>query len=72
MSKNNTQFQEIVKVLIIFTICTSVFYVALRVIHDQHERSHRYDPPEGAAVKVINPVGAGWSNRLSIFFQLGE
>ncbi|WP_173916238.1 DUF4227 family protein [Halobacillus sp. Marseille-Q1614] len=72
MSKRNPQLQELIKVLIIFTVCTSLFYVALRVIHDQHERSHRYDPPGGAAVKVVNPVEPDWSDRLSIFFQLGE
>ncbi|MCP3032649.1 YqzK family protein [Halobacillus sp. A1] len=69
---NKSQFRELIKVLVIFTICTSVFYVALRVVHAQHERSHRYDPPSGAAVKVMNPLDQEWSERLSIFFQLGE
>ncbi|MFC7060524.1 DUF4227 family protein [Halobacillus seohaensis] len=72
MFKQNSQLQELIKVLIIFTVCTSLFYVALRVIHDQHERSHRYDPPDGAAIKVMNPLDSEWSDRLTIFFQLGE
>ncbi|WP_082233931.1 DUF4227 family protein [Halobacillus massiliensis] len=72
MNKSNHQLNELIKVLIIFTVCTSLFYMALRVIHDQHERSHRYDPPGGAAVKVSTSVDPEWTDRLFIFFQLGE
>ncbi|ASF39762.1 hypothetical protein CEH05_11680 [Halobacillus halophilus] len=64
--------QELVKVLIVFTLCTCVFYMALRLVHEEYERQHRYDPPSGAAVKVYKPLEPDWPDRLSIFFQLGE
>jgi len=64
--------QELVKVLIVFTLCTCVFYMALRLVHEEYERQHRYDPPNGAAVKVYKPLEPDWPDRLSIFFQLGE
>ncbi|MFQ3542905.1 YqzK family protein [Halobacillus rhizosphaerae] len=64
--------QDLLKVLIVFTICTCVFYFALRMVHEEYERQHRYDPPGGSAVKVFEPVGQEWTDRLSIFFRLGE
>lgn len=67
-----TQLLELLKVLIVFTVCTCVFYFALRMVHDEYERHHRYDPPGGAAVKVYQPEDPDWSERLSIFFRLGE
>ncbi|MGP4076946.1 DUF4227 family protein [Halobacillus sp. K22] len=64
--------QDVVKVLIVFALCTCVFYMALRLVHEEYERQHRYDPPSGAAVKVYHPLEQRWPDRLSIFFQLGE
>ncbi|MFD1018567.1 DUF4227 family protein [Thalassobacillus hwangdonensis] len=60
------------KVMAVFVVCTSFFYVALRMVHMEYERQHRYDPPQGSAVKVFNQDQMDWAERLSIFYQLGE
>ncbi|AIF43512.1 YqzK family protein [Virgibacillus sp. SK37] len=62
---------EILKVFIIFTACTFLFYFGLRYMHDEYEQIHRYDPPEGPAVKVSNTEDR-FIDRLNIFFRLGE
>lgn len=72
MSPIKAHLQDVTKVIIVFTICTCVFYAALRMVHHEYERQHRYDPPRGTAVKVYQPVELDWTQRLSMFFQLGE
>ncbi|MCA0970273.1 YqzK family protein [Halobacillus litoralis] len=72
MSNLRAHLQDLTKVMIVFTICTCVFYFALRIVHYEYERQHRYDPPKGAAVKVYQPVELDWTERLSMFFRLGE
>ncbi|MFD2925877.1 YqzK family protein [Halobacillus naozhouensis] len=72
MSKIKRSLQDLIKVLIVFTVCTCVFYAAIRMIHQEYERQHRYDPPDGSAVKVVSPLDSEWTDRLSIFFRLGE
>ncbi|WP_100010737.1 YqzK family protein [Lentibacillus sediminis] len=60
-----------IKVFVIFTACTLLFYFGLRVMHAEYEYYHRYDPPEGPAVKVFNP-DENVIDRLHLFFRLGE
>ncbi|SFK02384.1 Protein of unknown function [Halobacillus dabanensis] len=72
MTRLRNSLRDLIKVLIVFTVCTCVFYMALRMVHEEYERQHRYDPPEGTAIKVYQPVEQEWTDRLSIFFQLGE
>lgn len=59
------------KVFIIFLACTLVFYFGLRVMHSEYEQYHRYDAPDGPAVKVYNAEG-NFMDRLNLFFRLGE
>lgn len=59
------------KVFIIFTACTFLFYFGLRVMHTEYEQYHRYDEPEGPAVKVFNEDET-FTDRLNLFFRLGE
>lgn len=59
------------KVFVIFIICTFLFYYGLRVMHSEYEQYHRYDTPEGAAVKVFNE-DQSLIDRLNLFFRLGE
>lgn len=72
MSGWRTQLKDLLKVLIVFIICTCFFYVALKMVHEEYERQHRYDPPGGAAVKVFKTGDLEWTERLSVFFRLGE
>ncbi|HLR66379.1 YqzK family protein [Virgibacillus alimentarius] len=59
------------KVFIIFIACTFLFYFGLRVMHTEYEQFHRYDEPEGPAVKVFNTEDS-IVDRLHLFFRLGE
>ncbi|WP_077621663.1 YqzK family protein [Sediminibacillus massiliensis] len=64
--------KDVVKVFIIFTACTLLFYFGLKAMHAEYEDYHRYDAPEGRAVKVFNSNEQDLVDRLSIFFRLGE
>ena len=66
------QLKDLIKIVLIFTVCTGFFYFALKMFHEEYEQQHRYDPPGGSAVKVFQPDTYDWTERLSIFFQLGE
>lgn len=62
---------DISKVFILFIVCTFIFYYGLRVMHQEYEQYHRYDTPEGPAVKVFQKEESIF-DRLNIFFRLGE
>jgi len=66
-----TTIWDMVKVLIIFIVCTFIFYFGLRVLHAEYEEYHRYDTPEGPAIKVFNTEDS-LLERLNLFFRLGE
>ncbi|WP_010650774.1 DUF4227 family protein [Oceanobacillus massiliensis] len=59
------------KVFIIFTICTFIFYFGLQVLHNEYKQIHRYDPPEGPAVKVFQSQSK-ILERFQLIFQQGE
>lgn len=59
------------KVFVIFIACTFLFYYGLREMHSEYEQYHRYDQPEGVAVKVFNGEQS-IIDRLNLFFRLGE
>jgi len=59
------------KIFIIFILCTSLFYFGLRFMHAEYEEMHRYDPPEGPAVKVFQ-AEYDLFDRLRILLRLGE
>lgn len=64
--------KDTLKIFIIFTGCTLLFYFGLRMMHEEYENYHRYDEPEGRAVKVFQIEEQNWLDRFSIFFRLGE
>ncbi|MBY7143438.1 YqzK family protein [Virgibacillus sp. NKC19-3] len=59
------------KVFVLFIVCTLLFYFGLRTMHAEYQDYHRYDPPEGPAVKVFNE-DQSFIDRLNLFFRLGE
>ncbi len=67
-----TYTKDVIKLFFLFVLCTSLFYFGLQAIHQEYRDYHRYDPPEGNAVKVDKQVGYDWIDRISIFFRLGE
>ncbi|KGX85986.1 YqzK family protein [Pontibacillus litoralis] len=64
--------KDIVKVFIIFVGCTLLFYFGLRMMNEEYNEMHRYDEPQGDAVKVFQVEDERFIDRLSIFFRLGE
>lgn len=62
---------DVVKLFILFVCCIFLFYVGLRALHDEYERYHRYDEPEGQAVKVFLEEQKVM-DYIYLFFQLGD
>ncbi|MDQ1145181.1 hypothetical protein QE429_002008 [Bacillus sp. SORGH_AS 510] len=74
MSFIKIAFQTI-KVFIIFTGCTILFYYGIMWVSEEYQNYHRYDEPEGAALKVSNAVNEENSSlldRLMLFYLNGE
>lgn len=62
---------DVFKVIIIFVGCTCLFYFGLREMHQEYEQYHRYDQPDGPAIKVFGEEDH-LIDRLQLFFRLGE
>ncbi|MBM4762189.1 YqzK family protein [Bacillus sp. B15-48] len=63
------------KVFILFTGCTILFYYGIMWVNEEYQNHHRYDEPEGAAIKVSGGNSAddqGMLNRLILFYLNGE
>lgn len=65
----NRNFIDMIKIIIIFISCTCLFYYGLRAMHLEYEQFHRYDQPEGPAVKVFSQDNS-IIDRLHQFFRL--
>jgi len=66
---------DMIKVFILFTGFTVLFYYAIIWVNLEYQEMHRYDQPEGAALKVTNMVNneeESWYNRLMFFIDNGE
>jgi hypothetical protein len=66
---------QTLKVFIIFTGCTILFYYGIMLVNEEYQNYHRYDEPEGAALKVSNAVSEENSSlldRLKMFYLNGE
>lgn len=62
---------DVIKLFVLFLCCTLLFYFGLRSLHDEYERYHRYDEPEGHAVKVFLE-DQKFMDYIYLFFRLGE
>ncbi|MDQ0213761.1 hypothetical protein J2S13_000155 [Oikeobacillus pervagus] len=66
---------QMFKVFILFTGCTTLFYYGMIWINQEYENYHRYEEPEGSAVKVyqsLNEDPPNWVDRLLLFYLDGE
>jgi hypothetical protein len=66
---------QTIKVFIIFTGCTILFYYGIMWVNEEYQNYHRYDRPEGEAVKVSNVAkdeGSSLLDRLMLFYLNGE
>ena len=66
---------QTIKVFIIFTGCTILFYYGIMWVSEEYQNYHRYDEPEGSAVKVskaVNESSSSLFDRLILFYLNGE
>ncbi|MEW9049754.1 MAG: YqzK family protein [Neobacillus sp.] len=66
---------QTVKVFILFTGCTILFYYGIMWVSEEYQNYHRYDEPSGTALKVSNSVKDEkflWLDRLRLFYLNGE
>lgn len=64
-----------IKVFLLFTVCTLLFYYGIIWISEEYENYHRYDEPHGSAIKVSSVGDARQSNvleRFLLFYLNGE
>jgi hypothetical protein len=64
-----------VKVFILFTGCTILFYYGIMWVNEEYQNYQRYEEPKGAALKVSNNAqenGSSLFNRLVLFYLNGE
>lgn len=68
-------FFQSIKVFILFTGCTILFYYGIMWVNEEYQNYHRYDEPKGAAVKVSSAAQKGQTSmfdRLILFYLNGE
>ena len=66
---------QTIKVFILFTGCTILFYYGSMRVSEEYQNYHRYDEPEGSALKVSNAVeeeSSSLLDRLMLFYLNGE
>ncbi|WKB37088.1 DUF4227 family protein [Terrilactibacillus sp. S3-3] len=72
---------EALKVLAIFLMFTILFYLGLKWLDQNYESYHKYDEPNGRAIKVFQSINMnrnddgnmqGVRQRLVDFFRNGE
>jgi arginine exporter protein ArgO len=66
---------QTLKVFVLFTGCTILFYYGIMLLNEEYQDYHRYDEPEGAAIKVSSAVSekdSTWYDRLLLFYLNGE
>ncbi|HLS06303.1 MAG TPA: DUF4227 family protein [Bacillota bacterium] len=60
---------QIMKVVIMFVICLMLFFYGLRLMHNEYEQYHRYDLPEGPAIKVYQQSEESLLRHFYSFFR---
>ncbi|GGJ79818.1 Fe2+ transport system protein B [Anoxybacillus voinovskiensis] len=65
---------QMIKTFVLFTGCTILFYYSLIWFHREYENYHRYDEPQGSAVKVstTETTSTDWLERFILFYRDGE
>ncbi len=66
---------QTLKVFIIFSGCTILFYYGIMWVSEEYQNYHRYDEPEGTALKVSNAddkENSSLLDRLMLFYLDGE
>lgn len=66
---------DTVKVFVLFTGCTLLFYYGILWINQEYEQYNRYEEPNGGALKVSGQAQqhvSTWVDRLIYFYQNAE
>ncbi|MFB6465929.1 YqzK family protein [Cytobacillus sp. Hz8] len=66
---------QTLKVFILFTGCTILFYFGITWLNEEYQDYHHFDEPKGTAVKVSTGEHGGqtsWLDRLILFYLNGE
>ncbi|WP_453995262.1 YqzK family protein [Bacillus nitroreducens] len=66
---------DTVKVFVLFTGCTILFYYGIIWVNEEYQNYHKYDEPEGSSVKassMIEEKETGLLDRLLFFYRNGE
>ena len=66
---------QTLKVFILFTGCTILFYYGIMWLNEEYTDYHRYDEPQGSAIKVTASGiddNSTWFDRLLLFYLNGE
>lgn len=67
---------QTIKVFVLFTGCTILFYYGIMWLDEEYQDYHRYDEPQGSAVKVSatgnETDSLSWLDRLILFYLNGE
>ncbi|GAE25451.1 hypothetical protein JCM9140_1448 [Halalkalibacter wakoensis JCM 9140] len=68
---------QTIKVFLLFMGCTLLFYYGILWVSQEYESYHRYDEPQGKAVKVFHMeqeqgTSVSWIERLFLFYREGE
>ncbi|WLR43809.1 YqzK family protein [Bacillus carboniphilus] len=66
---------DMIKVFVLFTSFTILFYYAIIWVNEEYQHFHRYDEPEGSALKVVsmnNGQTYSIKERLIFFYLNGE
>ncbi|OUA05983.1 DUF4227 domain-containing protein [Bacillus cereus] len=65
-----------VKVFLLFTSCTILFYFAILWINEEYESYHRYEKPKEETVEKVSgneePAKDAFVNRMMFFYENGE
>jgi len=74
MNSWKTILLQMLKVFLLFTGCTILFYYSILWLSEEYENYHRYDEPEGSAIKVSTTEQQTnyWLERLLFFYRDGE
>jgi hypothetical protein len=66
---------QTLKVFVLFTGCTILFYYGIMWLNEEYTDYHRYDEPSGSAIKVSTTGedhDSSWFDRLLLFYLNGE
>ncbi|RSK27715.1 DUF4227 family protein [Bacillus sp. HMF5848] len=66
---------DTIKVFILFTTCTILFYYGIVWLNEEYRSYQRYDEPKGSSVKVSTfdeETETNWWDRLIQFYLNGE